>query len=80
MAVIKQGGANPNAGLTTTTMGLKQRRGERCRRCGQFSNENMTISPNGDIICVECASPKERIVLTGCDPENCSCGQELDAE
>lgn len=80
MAVIKNRPLNPNAGMVTTTMGMRDRRSERCRRCGQFPDDLMTVNQNGQIVCSNCASPKERVILTQCDSENCPCGEKIDGE
>jgi hypothetical protein len=74
MAVIRQGGRNPNAGRVTTTMGLKDRRGQRCQVCGDFSDKNMTVNANGQFVCENCMRPSDRLLVTGCDPDTCACG------
>ena len=80
MAIVKQGGSDPYAGKVMTTMGLRDRRGMLCMVCGERKDGNFTVNGYGQPVCPDCASPKDRIVLTGCDPETCACGESVDAE
>lgn len=77
MAIVKQGGAQSIPGQVMTTMGYRARRAPLCMKCGLRKEDGlMTINANGQEVCVDCASPKDRVVLTGCDPENCACGSD----
>lgn len=75
MAIIKQGGSNPNAGKVTTTMGLRERRPPLCMSCGQRNPGIYTINGYGQQVCPDCAGEKHRLVLTDCDPLTCACGR-----
>ena len=79
MAIIKQGGSDPYKGKVMTTMGYRAPRPPLCLVCGERKEGQLyTINANGQQVCADCASPKDRVVLTGCDPENCACGEPCD--
>lgn len=83
MAIIKQGGSNPHAGLVTTTMGLRGHRPPRCLVCGERREGQLyTVNANGQEVCADCASPKNRVVLAPtcgeCGDEGCACTDKDD--
>lgn len=80
MAIIRQGGSDPYAGKVMTTMGIRQKRPMLCMVCGERVDGLFTINANGKPTCPNCASARDRVVLTGCDPENCACGEPCDDE
>lgn len=77
MAIIKQGGSNPNSGKVTTTMGIREPRAPICEVCGERKTGQLyTINANGQKTCADCSGRVGEGVLKGvCDPENCACGQ-----
>lgn len=80
MAIIKQGGArsenSPLRGQVLTTMGLRGHRPPLCMACGQRKpNQIYTQNANGQVVCADCASPRDRELLTYCDSESCGCGK-----
>lgn len=76
MAVIRQGGAGalPD-GHIMGTMGPRKGRSQPCMKCGERKQGNYGVNANGQIVCGDCMSPKDRVVVTGCDAENCGCGK-----
>lgn len=59
MAIIKQGGLNPNAGSVTTSMGLRAPRPPLCWKCRERrEGELYGIDPNGQPICATCSGSK----------------------
>ena len=75
MAIVKQGGGDPYRGTKVmTTMGIRDRRPLLCYVCGERKDGLFTVNANGQQVCPDCAGEKQRVVLTGCDPENCACG------
>ena len=76
MAVIRQGGAGslPD-GTIMGTMGPRKGRSQPCQKCGERKEGTYTINVNGQIVCPDCMSSKDREVLNGCDPEFCACGE-----
>jgi hypothetical protein len=77
MAVIRQGGSRSlPEGTVMGTRGLIKGRAQPCQRCGSKENGNRTVNPNGQVVCIECANPRDRELLKGsCDPDTCACGQ-----
>lgn len=76
MAIVKQGGSNPYEGKVMTSMGYRDSRPPRCMVCGEFKDGLYTRNGYGQDVCPDCASPKDRELLTGsCDPESCACGK-----
>lgn len=77
MAIRKEGGSNPYRGKVMTTMGYRAPRPPLCMSCGGRKEDQIyTISTNGQVICADCASPKDQGILKGCcNPDTCACGQ-----
>lgn len=68
MAIKRVGGMQPRTGSSETkvmtTMGLRARRAPRCERCGERRDDQLyTRNLNGQTVCMECASPKDRELL-----------------
>jgi len=80
VAIIKQGGSNPYDGQVMTTQGYKNRRPPRCQSCGGFKEGLYVQNGYGQFVCPDCAKPSERVILTGCDPESCACGEPCDGD
>ena len=82
MALVKQGGGNPNAGKVVTTMGLREPRPPVCEKCKERKNQLYTRNANGQIVCADCAGSfgKGVLVATGCEDEDCACGKVCDDE
>ena len=76
MALIRQGGQNPNSGQVNTTMGLRAPRPPLCEKCGERKHQIYTVNANGQTVCADCAGSMGAGVLNSfCeDPENCNCG------
>ena len=73
MAVIRQGG-NPLRGKMMTTTGPKDfsRRG---MKCGEKKDDAIfTINANGQAVCGDCMSPKDRrVIRADCEDGVCTC-------
>ena len=78
MAIIKQGGGDPYKGKVMTTMGYREPRPPLCLVCGERKDGLYTVNGYGQQVCPDCAGEKHRVVLTGCDGENCACGESCD--
>jgi hypothetical protein len=78
MAVVKQGGSNPYAGKVMTTMGYREPRPMLCKVCGERKDGLFTVNGNGQEMCSDCAGPKNRLVLTGCEDQDCACPEPCD--
>lgn len=64
MAVIHQGGSNPNAGKVTTTMGLREKRAPVCNKCRERKDGQIySRDPNGNFVCEDCANSRQRAML-----------------
>lgn len=74
MPIVRQGGSNPYAGKVMTTQGYREARPPLCMVCGQRKDGIYTINGNGQQVCPDCASPKDRKALQG------DCGDECDCE
>jgi len=74
MAVIRQGGSNPNAGKMTTSTGIKEY-SRRCMSCGLIKDDDIfTVNANGKAVCSDCATPANRRAFkTDCDDGVCTC-------
>lgn len=87
MAVIRQGGSNPNAGKVMTTRGPRDPDKRLCYGCGQLKADGLfTINGNGKVVCPECAGPKHARALDAvchradCEDGLCSSCVEREAE
>lgn len=66
MALVKQTGPNPHAGMVNTTMGMKNRRPPLCWTCRERrEGEIYGLTANGQPICETCATKK--VLDTGCE-------------
>lgn len=68
MAIKRAGAPQPRTGSSETkvmtTMGLRERRAPRCERCGERRDDQLyTRNGNGQMVCMECASPRDRALL-----------------
>lgn len=79
MAVIKQGGSNPYAGLMTTSTGMKEF-SRRCMNCGLKKDDDIfTVNANGKAVCSDCASGlNRRVVRADCEDGVCTCREPED--
>ena len=77
MAIVKQGGTNPNSGSVMTSMGYRQYRPPLCQKCGERKPDQLyTINANGQQVCADCAGRVgEGVLRQTCDPETCACGK-----
>lgn len=63
-------------GNVMTTMGLRASRPPLCMKCGERKDGLYTFDANGQQVCPDCASVRDRELLKGtCDPDNCACGK-----
>ena len=70
MAVLHQGGRDPNAGKSLTTRGYKDRAVRQCGECGLDKPDDLfTMNANGKFICPDCAGAKHAKVLANHVPE-----------
>lgn len=63
MALVKQGGTDPNGPKVTTSMGLREPRAPICWKCHERKDQLYTISVNGQPICADCAGSYGKGVL-----------------
>lgn len=77
MALVKQSGRDPAAGMRRTSMGLREGGAPVCNSCRERKEGQIySRTPNGQFVCEDCASPRQQEVLRGtCDPQKCSCGR-----
>ena len=64
MALIKQGGVDPNAGQVMTTMGLKTPRPAMCPLCHERKPGTYTVNANGQVVCGDCSGSLGRGIVT----------------
>ena len=64
MALIKQGGEDPNAGKVMTTMGLREYRPAICPLCRERKPGTYTVNDNGQVVCGDCSGARGAGIVT----------------